>query len=75
VDPAFQGRGAGAQLVADGVARAHAQGLPVFVAGSKKGTRLYERLGFVVKETPDITSAKVPLSILMKEVPAATEGA
>jgi predicted N-acetyltransferase YhbS len=68
VDPVFQRRGVGALLVQDGIDRAHAAGLPLFVCGSSSGARLYERLGFVTKETPAITRAKIPMAMLVKDV-------
>jgi predicted N-acetyltransferase YhbS len=67
VDPAFQRRGIGKALVSDGIQRAHAQGLPIFLSGSPTGVFLYGHLGFEVKATPKFTSAEIVATIMVKE--------
>jgi GNAT superfamily N-acetyltransferase len=69
VDPAFQRRGVGKLLVKDGVDRAHAQGLSLFVCGSKKGVPLYESQGFKLKETPKVTRLEFACAMLVNEPP------
>lgn len=71
VNPAFRRRGAGAPLVQDGITRAHTVGLPLFVCGSPSGACLYERLGFVLQETLELTHAKDLSAMFVKEVPQA----
>ena len=51
VDPAFHGQGVGSQLLAQGVARAKAQGLPVYLeTQTEANVAFYTRRGFTVQE-------------------------
>lgn len=45
-DPAFQGRGAGSQLLRWGLARADAAGVEAYLEASPAAVPLYEKLGF-----------------------------
>ncbi|KAK3073354.1 hypothetical protein LTR53_005150 [Teratosphaeriaceae sp. CCFEE 6253] len=45
-DPAYQGRGAGSQLMRWGLERANAEGLEAYLEASPDAVRLYERFGF-----------------------------
>jgi hypothetical protein len=53
----------------DGIDRAHANGLPLFVSASPHGSLLYKSLGFQIMEAPQITQAKVVQTMLVKEDP------
>ena len=51
LDDGFRGRGLGGRLLAPGLARADAQGLPCYLETSKpRNVAWYERLGFAVDE-------------------------
>jgi GNAT superfamily N-acetyltransferase len=67
VDPDFQRRGIGKALVSDGVQKAHAQGLPLFICASPKGVFLYKSLGFEVKDTPKVTGAEIVANMMVNE--------
>jgi predicted N-acetyltransferase YhbS len=67
ISPAFQRRGIGKLLTQDGIDRAHANGCPVFVIASPPGALLYHRLGFELKEAPEITDNKIVQRIMVKE--------
>jgi GNAT superfamily N-acetyltransferase len=69
VDPAHHRRGIGKALVSDGIKRAHAQGLPLFVSASQTGKLLYKSLGFEVKYEPIITSANIQNTMMAKDFP------
>jgi GNAT superfamily N-acetyltransferase len=44
--PAYQGHGAGALLLRDGIRRADAAGARVYVEASPEGRHLYQKFGF-----------------------------
>jgi GNAT superfamily N-acetyltransferase len=67
VDPAYHRRGIGKAIVSDGIKRARAQGLPLFVSASQTGKLLYKGLGFEVKFDPIITSANIRATMMTKE--------
>ncbi|WP_395146069.1 GNAT family N-acetyltransferase [Armatimonas sp.] len=55
VDPAAHGKGIGGALLEQGVVRAEAQGLPVYLeTQTEQNVRFYTRRGFVVKEEKTI---------------------
>ena len=55
VDPAAHGKGIGGALLEQGVMRAEAQGLPVYLeTQTEQNVRFYTRRGFVVKEEKTI---------------------
>jgi GNAT superfamily N-acetyltransferase len=53
-DPAYMRRGAGAALVAWGLAIADKEKVPVWLESSPFGWPLYQRLGFEVVDTQDL---------------------
>ena len=57
-DPAFQGRGAGGQLVEWGAKKADALSLPAYLAATAKGRRIYQRYGFEDAVAFDFDAAK-----------------
>jgi ribosomal protein S18 acetylase RimI-like enzyme len=67
VDPSFQRRGIGSILVSDGVARAHAQSLPVILSASPMGAHLYTSLGFETKDTPVLECAGFSMPVMVSE--------
>jgi hypothetical protein len=56
-------------LVSDGIKRAHAQGFPIVVTATPSGRKLYLTLGFVEKDTPAFTAAKIIMPIMVCEPP------
>ncbi|MBB6052235.1 GNAT family N-acetyltransferase [Armatimonas rosea] len=55
VDPAFHGQGIGGELLKQGIARAEAQGVPIYLeTQAEENVRFYTRRGFVVKEEREI---------------------
>jgi ribosomal protein S18 acetylase RimI-like enzyme len=70
VDPAYQRRGAGRQLVQDGITRAQAAGYPIWLSSSVSGKGLYQALGFELMEETVLTSAKIKHARMLLEAPA-----
>ncbi len=62
VDPAGQGRGLGSALIAHGLERADAEGMPAYLdATTERSARLYERHGFQVTEEFRLPKGGPPL--------------
>jgi hypothetical protein len=54
-------------LVSDSIKRAHEQGLPIILTALQQGQMLYFTLGFVVKDLPVLTTAKIDMPIMVWE--------
>lgn len=76
VDPERQGRGIGAALLANMLARADAEQMPAYLeASTPMNRRLYERHGFVLRQEFLMAADAPPISLMWRDArPAAATG-
>src|SRR5690606_19676092 len=73
VEPARQGQGIGSRLLRPMLARADSQGLPCWLdTHQEQNVRLYERLGFQVRERAVVPGHPLPVYGMLRPVGAKT---
>lgn len=69
VHPLYQGKGIGKQLIADGLAIADQEELPVWLASTEVALQFYEKRGFEVEEVMLIDMSEFGGETVEKHIP------